>query len=120
MRTKELDAMIEFSLETLAKGDKVEVARLVKTMTFKWPQAPALSVCFAITNSAFRLESMFDGASAQKASNLAYKLAAILASDVLALEVLHRRQVLCNDLAFYWERTDPYFLNIEYSAESML
>lgn len=119
MRPEELDAMIELALETLAKGDRVEVARLIREIAHRWPQAPALCICFSITNAAFRLENLIEGNGTRNVSRLAYKLAAISAADILALETLHRRRVLCDDLLFYWQRTDPYFLNIEHNVDSL-
>ncbi len=112
MRLDQLDRMTEFAVEILSSGDRNQIVALVRRMAGKWPQVSALGICFAITSAAARLEAEFDDPATMRSAALGYKLAALVASDILALETMGGRQVIGNDLMSYWHRLDPFFLKL--------
>ena len=110
MTLDHLDQMTAYALEDLAAGNRDRLRTLVRRMSERWHNTPALMVSLALTSAAHELESQFRGPGIQDAAYLAYKFAALVAGDVLALETLGGRGVLARDLLLYWRRTDPYFL----------
>lgn len=112
MRLTDLDLMTEFALERLASNDRGRINALVRQMAEKWPHLPALGICFSITQAASTLESFISDQSSERSASRAYKLAALVAADVLALEAMGGRSVTGHDLLHYWQRLDPFFLKI--------
>lgn len=108
-----LDQMLEFAIGELASGQPQRIARLVRVMAAKWPDEKALTISFALTSAASELEDIFSGPQNVDNANRAYRLAALVAADVLAAEAMGRQKVTGRDLQHYWRRMDPYFLNIE-------
>ena len=51
-----IDRMIAFALEELASGSDARRRGLVRHICLRWPEAPALSVVFAMTSAAATLE----------------------------------------------------------------
>jgi hypothetical protein len=108
-----LDLMIEFFIEELAAGYSERVARSVRVAVQKWPEEKALTISFALTNAASELEDVVSGDNSRESANRAYRLAALVAADVLAIEAMGRNPVLARDLLFYWRRMDPDFLQLK-------
>ncbi|WP_368185931.1 hypothetical protein [Aestuariibius sp. HNIBRBA575] len=106
--------MVEFVIEELASGQSFRVARLVRALARKWPGEKALMISFALTNAASELEDLVSGDSSAASAERAYRLAALVAGDVLAIEAMGRDVVLGRDLLHYWRRVDPYFLNLKH------
>ncbi|MBY6117490.1 hypothetical protein KUW09_25070 [Mameliella alba] len=104
--------MTEFAIEALSSNDAKQISALVRRMVEKWPQLPALSITFAITSAAAHLETLFADIQTERSAARAYKLAALVASDILALEAMGGRPIMCHDLLHYWQRMDPYFLKL--------
>jgi hypothetical protein len=110
MQTGNLDQMIAFAIEVLASGDDHRIGGLVRMMAHEFPNEPALALCFALTSAASALEDIFDE---EKASaDRAYRLAALVAADVLAVEAMGQTQAKTGHLLHFWRRVDPYFLNL--------
>lgn len=107
-----LDRMIAFATEALASEDPRRVGALVRTMALRWPRERALTVSFALTAAASGIEDMLVTGQSETAVSRAYKLAALVAADVLAIETAGRKRARANDLLIYWRRTDPYFLDL--------
>lgn len=111
MKAAELDEMIELALEGLLSGDDARRRGLVRAMVMRWPEAPALQIVFALTSAGAAVEDTF-GSGADGAQALAYKLAALLAADVHALQEMGRCPAKARDLLHFWRRVDPYFLTL--------
>lgn len=110
MTLSDLDCMIEFAIEDLATGEADKITSLVRRMAERWPTQPALSLCFALTNAASRLEALIAGPATDRAAVRAYKLAALVAADILLLDHLGGRRPTANDLLHFWRRLDPPYL----------
>lgn len=105
-----LDQMTEQALEVLAGDDPAKMRRLVRDMAHGFSSDPALAIAFALTSAASALEDMVrdeNGAAAR-----AYKLSALVAADVMAVQAMGKQEVLGQDLLYFWRRVDPYFLKI--------
>ena len=105
-----LDQMTEQALEVLAGGDPVRMRRLVRDMASSYATDPALAIAFALTSAASALEDMVrdENSSAPRA----YKMSALVAADVLAVQAMGKTEVLGQDLLHFWRRVDPYFLKL--------
>ncbi len=110
MHRGNIDLMIEYSVAVLATGDAKRTCALVRDLARKWPREKALSICFAITSAASQFEDLVKGQAAPAA--LAYKLSALVAADILAIEALGRQPATGQDLLHFWRRVDPYFFEI--------
>ena len=112
-RQSVIDSMIAFALEELASGSEARRRGLVRHLCLRWPEAPALSVVFAMTSAAATLEdNIRRNADATNAAPLAYRLAAILAADIYAVESMGQKPATAEDLLHFWRRVDSYFLDI--------
>ncbi len=113
MRGTPVDDMVAFALEELlSEGDKRRRA-LVRNICMKWSDVPALSVVFALTSAAAMVEDMLRQESGPAgAGPFAYKLAALLAADIYALESMGKIPASARDLLHFWRRVDPMFLEM--------
>ena len=107
-----LDRMIAFATETLASEDKARIGALVRTMALRWPREKALSISFALTAAAAAIEDIVASHRPDSAAARAYKMAALVAADVLAIEATGAATARGADLLHYWRRADPFFLNL--------
>lgn len=113
MRVTPIDDIIEFALEALLSGSDRRRRAMVRGMCETWPDAPALSVVFAVTTAAARLEDNFSrGSDTEGLAAFAYRLAALLAADVYAVESMGHKPAKANDLLHFWRRVDPWFLEL--------
>ena len=107
------DEMIEFTLEELLSGSDQRRRALVRNLCFRWPAVPALSVVFVLTAAASTIEDTFDHKrDATRIGPFAYKLAAVLAADVYAVEAMGQVPARAHDLLHFWRRVDRYFLDL--------
>jgi len=79
-------------------------------VAMNWPNEPALSVSFALTSAAASLTDIVKGQTSVSAT--AYQLAALAASDVLAIEQTMKGPAKARHLLHFWRRVDPYFLDL--------
>ncbi len=110
MRTGCLDEMIEFAIEEIATGDSGRISSVVRAMVSRWQTEPALAICFAITSAAAHLEDNF--ADSDEPVGKAYQFAAILASDIFAIESMGQIPATGQHLLHFWRRSEPYFLDL--------
>lgn len=112
MRRGTLDLMIETSVACLAADDHHDIAKLVCRLARRWPGEPALSIAFALTSAAAAVEDVVDTENAAKAAQHGYRLAALVAADIFAVESMGQAPATGHDLLHFWRRVDPYFLNL--------
>ncbi|WP_214568027.1 hypothetical protein [Aliiroseovarius lamellibrachiae] len=113
MSVAPIDQMIEFALEELLSGDISRCRALVRKLCQKWPSEPALCVVFALTSAASMVEDNFKiTEQSDGLSLLAYKLVALLAADVYAVESMGHKPAKARDLLHFWRRVDGYFLDL--------
>lgn len=105
--------MVEFALEELLSGSDSRRRALVRRICLRWPSVPALSVAFAITSAASMIEDNFEpNGDSDKLGPLTYKLAALLAADIYAVESMGHVPATARDLLHFWRRVDRYFLDL--------
>jgi len=113
MRDTPIDEMIEFALEELLAGSDTRRRGLVRSLCLRWPEEPALAVVFALTSAASMLEDNVRPDEPTAGSGpAAYKLAAVLAADIFALESMGQVPAKAHDLLHFWRRVDRYFLDL--------
>jgi len=113
VRVAQIDEIIGFALEELLAGDDHRRRALVRRLCRRWPTAPALSIVFALTSVASRIEDTYDAGSETAAlAGFAYRLASLLAADVYAVESIGQVPAQADDLLHFWRRVDPYFLDL--------
>ena len=105
-----LDLMIEFAVAALASGETARSGALVRTLAQDFSGEKALSLCFALTAAAAAVEDVLRHDGPGQPPTLGYKLAALVAADVLAIEAMNGRPAMAVDLLHFWRRVDPYFL----------
>jgi hypothetical protein len=110
MHQATLDLMIEFAVAELASADPTRTGRLVRTLAQQYPNEKALLLCFALTSAAAAVEDVVRDDKDGEPPALGYKLAALVAADILAIEALNGRSAKAVDLLHFWRRVDPYFL----------
>ena len=97
-----LDAMIAAASEALA-GDNVVTAGIVVSLATRWPDTPALAVAFALTTAAADLELLLDGQ--DRIAAAAYRTAALIAADTLAIEAMGQLPARAHHLLPVWRRS---------------
>lgn len=113
MRSTPIDDMIEFALEELLAGDSARRRSLVRQLCMRWPDEPALAASFAVTSAASMVEDNFTGgADPGQIGRQAYRLAALLAADIYAVESMGHVPARARDLLHFWRRVDSYFLDL--------
>lgn len=113
MRATPIDDMITFALEELLSGDERRQRALVRRMCGRWPTEPALSVVFAMTSAASMIEDNFKQSGGDAAAGAgAFRLAALVAADVYAVESMGHSPARAQDLLHFWRRVDPFFLDL--------
>jgi hypothetical protein len=85
---------------------------MVRRMCNAWPTEPALSVVFAMTNAGSMVEDTFRQREGGGNAAFAYRMAALLAADVYALESMGYKSPRAHDLLHFWRRVDPFFLDL--------
>jgi hypothetical protein len=112
MTAETIDQMTHFAIEHLlarATGWRSLVRELVRL----WPTVDIQDIPFAVVNAAAAIEGTFDQESPSRdVSARAYKLAALLGTDLYAMHQLGRTAQTAQDLASYWIDCDPYFLTL--------
>ncbi|WP_123641488.1 hypothetical protein [Histidinibacterium lentulum] len=109
-RTAVLDEMTEFAIEELLSGRPERPAALVRRMAERWPEEPALGLVFAVTSAVAGIEDSFGGAAPQEpVISLGYRIAALAAADVHAIQAMGHVPALAEDLLHFWRRSDPAY-----------
>lgn len=109
MRRSVADSMVDYAAECLACGDDQKIGRLVSDLANRWPEEPALAVAFAITSAAAVIEDMMNDPPSRAAVNQGYRLAALVAADIHAIQAMGHIPAVGHDLLHFWRRVDPYF-----------
>lgn len=103
-----LDEMVLFSLDEILSESEGRQKGLVRKMCLRWPNEPALSICFALCLAASSLEDNFsevhDGIVLARKT---WTMAGLFAADVYAAECIWNRRALAIDITHFWRRMDP-------------
>ena len=111
MRQGTTDLMIEFAVACLATEDHRRIRILVREMAQAWPNEAALGIAFAITSAASTFEDMVDSLASKNSVRLGYRIAALVAADIYAIQEMGQVPAKGQDLLHFWRRVDPYFLD---------
>ncbi len=102
--------MAELVIEKLA-DDTCPVRALPRDLAERWPDAAILDVVVAIATGANAVEAMFTPKGPCTARALtAWRVAALVATDLRAMQALGLDHARAADLLAYWRAHDPYFL----------
>lgn len=108
-----LDEMIEFVMEELLSGRTDRKRAMVRRMAERWPDAPALTLAYAITSATAAIEDTFgEAAELDPVVPLGYRLSALVSADIHALHSMGQMPSVAEDLLHFWRRVDPPFLRL--------
>jgi len=97
------DPMVAFALEGLL-AETGTGAPLLPQMVARWPEAAPLEIAFALTSAAAAIEAMLTPeAPGTGAAACGYRLAALLAADLHAMQALHLPARRAADLTAWWQ-----------------
>ena len=95
--------------EVLARRRHEEIAGLVGELARAWPEEPALFISLALTEAAGNLEDNLASEASLRIAMDGYRLAALVAADVAALEAMGILPASGRHLLIFWRRIDPTF-----------
>ncbi|SFB04976.1 hypothetical protein SAMN05421688_2547 [Poseidonocella pacifica] len=110
-RNAALDDMIEFAMEELLSGNAPRKRSMVRRMAQRWPEQPALALVYSVTSATEMIEDQF-GRSDDPVIPLGYRLAALVSSDIHAVQSMGQTPSVAQDLLHFWRRVDPLFLRL--------
>lgn len=103
--------MVHFAIEKLlapAEGWR----SLVRDLAERWPEAPPTELIFALVSAAHEIERMFaPGSPSRQGAEQGWRMAALLGTDLYAMEVAGLPRARAADLRAYWD-IDPYFRDL--------
>jgi hypothetical protein len=107
-----LDAMTEFCIERLLAGSE-GWRGVVRDIAARWPNVPPMEMVLALVSAAEAIAGLFGPAGpAREAATHAWRLAALLALDVYAMERSGHAHARASDCLDYWRSKDRYFLDL--------
>jgi len=103
-----IDAITRRAIETLLNGPG-GWRPLARNLVAAWPDAPPLELVFSIVSASEAIETMFaPGSPALAGAEAGYKVAALLAVDLFAMQSLGLPHHKASDFSGYWH-DDPWF-----------
>ena len=104
--------MVDFAIAQIS-GDRDGYRSVVRDLALGWPQVSGLQIVFVLVSAVQAIEQV-QGKSSEPIGNTleALRMAALLSSDIYALEQLGTSPATAQDLLNYWEENDPYFLKL--------
>ncbi|MBC58167.1 MAG: hypothetical protein CL814_14730 [Confluentimicrobium sp.] len=107
-----VDQLTRAALEALLKGPD-GWRHVVRDLAREAPDASPLALIFALVAAASTIEEFFaPGSPSRPAADHALRLAAILGTDLYAMEALGLPHATAAELTAYWQAHDPYFLTL--------
>lgn len=112
MGLQQIDAMIGFAIARVS--DTPDGYRsVVRDLASDWPDATGAQIVFVIVSAADAIERVFEtDPSPRTEVQQAFRVAALLASDLFAMEQRGNFAPTGRDLLDYWQANDPYFLKL--------
>lgn len=107
-----LDEMTEFAMEELLSGNLLRQQQLLRRMAEIWPREPALALVFALTAATGAIAESFGRETAAPVVPLGYKLSALAAADIHAVQSMGQVPSMAEDLLHFWRRADPQYLQV--------
>lgn len=104
--------MIDFAIARISHGPEGYRA-VVRDMATEWPDVTGAQLVFVLVSAAHAVEQVFGGALDPRAEvQQTFRLAALLASDLFALQQQGNYAPTGRDMTAYWRANDPYFLEL--------
>jgi hypothetical protein len=108
---REDDTQVGYAIELLLGGNEAW-RDLVRNMVRRWPESAPLELVFSIVSAAAAIEENFrSGGAAHESAQRGYRVAALLAVDVYAMQILGMPRATGADCLAYWKH-DPFFLEL--------
>lgn len=109
---KQIDTMIDFAIERISGGPN-GYRCVVRDLAKNWPDVTGAQLVFVLVSAAHAIERVF-GTGSDPANEVqqTFRLTALLASDLFALQQLGNFAPTSRDLTNYWQSHDPYFLEL--------
>ena len=107
-----LNEMTSYALHELETKKLKNYGILVICMCKKWPNAPALSIVYSLTYVAVTLgkdKKRKKSLGARK--DIVFKMAALVAADIYAVEGIRQAPAKASDLLYFWRRIEPLYFN---------
>ena len=112
MSLQQIDAMIDFAIAQVSDTPDGYRA-VVRDMAEKWPDVTGAQIVFVLVSAAHAIERVFGAAPEPRAEvQQTFRVAALLASDLFALQRRGNFAPSGRDLTAYWHENDPFFLTL--------
>jgi len=106
------EALTKRALETLLRSQG-GWRRVVRDMVTESPDLPPLELIFVLVSAASTIEGVFGpGSPSRPAADRAMRLAALLGTDLYAMQALGLPMASATDLMAYWRAHDDFFLTL--------
>lgn len=104
------EVLIEFAIEALLK-DEQDPRAIVKAMVQTWPEAPSLSLLYALSMAASGVERMISAKSTTCKAQDLWRMIGLIGVDLYMMQCLNLTHQTAADLHGFWRVHDPFFLN---------
>lgn len=109
---QQIDTMIDFAIAQVSDTPDGYRA-IVRDLAKKWPDVTGAQMVFVLVSTAHAIERVFDAAPEPRTEvQQTFRIAALLASDLFALQNRGNFAPTGQDLTTYWREIDPFFLNL--------
>ena len=112
MSLKQIDTMVDFAIERISDGAQ-GYRTVVRDLAAGWPDVTGAQLVFVLVSAAHAIERVF-GSTPDPSNEVqqTFRMAALLASDLFALQKIGNFAPTARDLTAYWQANDPYFLKL--------
>ena len=112
MSLQQIDTMIDYTIAQVS--DTPEGYRaVVRELVSRWPDVTGAQTVFVLVSAAHAIEQVFGHTPESRPEiQQTFRVAALLASDLYALQMRGNFAPTGRDLLTYWRDSDPFFLNL--------
>ncbi|MEP3346856.1 MAG: hypothetical protein ABJN34_09475 [Litoreibacter sp.] len=112
MSLQQIDTMIDFAI-TQISGSPEGYRAVVRNLTKEWPDVTGAQIVFVLVSAANAIEQVFEASPDPKTEvQQTFRMAALLASDLFALQQRDNFAPSGRDLSAYWNENDRFFLDL--------
>lgn len=112
MSLQQIDTMIDFAIAHVSSGQD-GYRCVVRDLAREWPDVTGAQIVFVLVSTAHAIERVF-GPQPDPSNEVqqTFRVAALLASDLFALQKRGNFAPTGRDLTDYWHTHDPFFLDL--------
>jgi hypothetical protein len=104
--------MIDFTIAQVSQSPD-GYREVVRELASRWPEATGLQIVFVLVSAADAIERVFaQDLAHHKEVDQTMKMAALLSTDLFALQRRANFSPTGRDLVRYWKEVDPYFIKL--------